>query len=166
MTWHRIKTNKTMKWAFSCCWHFCATSKGRQETLKLFYSKWRLHAWATFENSLMRCKQTSKDPFFDWVPDLGTFMINSAYVASRKCILPLKLHKRGNILSTGVANSQNFSPPAGFYSEVSRLEIQITFLVTKFRESSFYLHNAKFLNFSWICACGCKQNFGKNVVLI
>ena len=57
LTWQRIKTNKTIKRAFSCCWHFCATSKGRQETLKLFYSKWCLHAWATFENSLMNCRQ-------------------------------------------------------------------------------------------------------------
>ena len=50
-----------MKRAFSCCWHFCATSKGRQETLKLFYSKLCLHAWATFENSLMSSKSQNVD---------------------------------------------------------------------------------------------------------
>ena len=49
LTWHIIKTNKTMKRAF------CATSKGKQKTLKLFYSIWRLLGCGTFENSLMHC---------------------------------------------------------------------------------------------------------------
>ena len=30
--------------------------KREAKTLKLFYSKWRLHACATFENFLMTCK--------------------------------------------------------------------------------------------------------------
>ena len=43
-----------MKRAYSCCWYFCATSQGRhKKTLKLFYTKWHLHACCTFENSLM-----------------------------------------------------------------------------------------------------------------
>ena len=48
--------DKTMKRAFAYCWYFCATSKGKQKTLKLFYSKCRLHACGIFENSLMRCQ--------------------------------------------------------------------------------------------------------------
>ena len=36
-------------------YYFCATSRGRQKTLKLFHSKWHLYACATFENSLMSC---------------------------------------------------------------------------------------------------------------
>ena len=53
-----------MKRVFSC-WYLCATTKGRQNTLKLFYWKWRLHACATFKNSLMSYRLVySSDPIF------------------------------------------------------------------------------------------------------
>ena len=55
--------DKTMKRAFACCLYLCATSKGKQNTLKLFCSKWCFHACGTFENFLLISPQVGEANF-------------------------------------------------------------------------------------------------------